>query len=162
IGFVSPLKYQTSHHTHSSPGSTARMLRPVAEPFVGGTACAFMRWIRGPSSRNRAGRRSCHSVGGSTRWSSTETIRSAAVVDMRPNLERRIVRINSILDMSIPAHGRGLVIREYGAPLEVREYPVRAPEPGAILVAVEAATICGSDVHLWQGSYSHYGVRLPV
>lgn len=33
--------------------------------------------------------------------------------------------------------------------------------PGAILVKVESATICGTDVHQWRGDYSSF-LRLPI
>jgi threonine dehydrogenase-like Zn-dependent dehydrogenase len=39
----------------------------------------------------------------------------------------------------------------YGQPLELREYEVAAPEPGAILVRIRMAGICGSDLHMWRG-----------
>jgi L-iditol 2-dehydrogenase len=54
----------------------------------------------------------------------------------------------------IPERGLAAVITEFGGPLEVREYPVAAPDPGAILVRVQAATLCGSDVHLWEGAFA--------
>lgn len=51
----------------------------------------------------------------------------------------------------------------YDEPLQVREYPVLAPEPGAILVEVDRATICGTDVHVWQGQMGGvYDLELPL
>jgi putative phosphonate catabolism associated alcohol dehydrogenase len=38
-----------------------------------------------------------------------------------------------------------------GKPLEMREYPVPDPEPGALLVETSIATICGSDIHTATG-----------
>jgi threonine dehydrogenase-like Zn-dependent dehydrogenase len=35
--------------------------------------------------------------------------------------------------------------------VEIREIAVVPPEPGAIVAQVEAATVCGTDVHIWQG-----------
>ena len=49
--------------------------------------------------------------------------------------------------------GLASVVREYGEPLEVVEYPVPTPEPGALVVRVDATTMCGSDVHAWEGAY---------
>ena len=49
--------------------------------------------------------------------------------------------------------GRAAIVREYGAPLEIVDYPLPDPEPGAVLVKVEVATVCGSDVHAWEGAY---------
>ncbi|WP_167042357.1 zinc-binding dehydrogenase [Salinibacterium sp. ZJ454] len=57
------------------------------------------------------------------------------------------------------AMGRAAVVREYNAPLEIVEYPVPEPEPGAIVVRIDTTTVCGSDVHGWEGAYE--GV-LPV
>lgn len=41
---------------------------------------------------------------------------------------------------------------DFHKPLEIREYPLPEKiEPGAALVKVEMAGICGTDVHLWKG-----------
>src|SRR5512133_238251 len=55
---------------------------------------------------------------------------------------------------------RAAVLTAYGEPLAPREYP----EPGTlgageVLVRVELAGICGTDVHLWKGELP---VPLPV
>jgi threonine dehydrogenase-like Zn-dependent dehydrogenase len=47
--------------------------------------------------------------------------------------------------------GRVAVLREYGGEFELREYPVPDPEPGAILVRLTRAGVCGSDLHIWRG-----------
>ncbi len=55
---------------------------------------------------------------------------------------------------------RAAVLTGFEKPLEVRQYP--APErlePGAALVRVEMAGICGTDVHLWHGQLP---IPLPV
>ena len=49
------------------------------------------------------------------------------------------------------SHGRAMVLAEAGRPLEMREFPVPQPGPGAALVRVTLANVCGSDVHLWRG-----------
>ncbi len=49
------------------------------------------------------------------------------------------------------SYGRAMVLAEPGRPLEKREYPIPEPEPGAALVQVTLANVCGSDVHLWRG-----------
>ena len=51
-----------------------------------------------------------------------------------------------------------------GKPFEIREYPVPEPEPGAILVKVAIANVCGSDMHYWQGEqdYEKMGRPLPL
>ncbi|WP_413796946.1 zinc-binding dehydrogenase [Streptomyces iranensis] len=64
--------------------------------------------------------------------------------------------------MNLPEYGRGLVIEEYGKPMKLRDFPVTAPSAGGILVKIETATLCGSDVHLWEGAYERHGPRLPL
>ena len=51
----------------------------------------------------------------------------------------------------MPSYGRAVVLAEVGAPLEIREYPVPDPEPGAALVRVTLSNVCGSDLHVWRG-----------
>ena len=56
--------------------------------------------------------------------------------------------------MSLPKTARAAVDAEYGKPIEIRELPVPREdelEPGALLVRVDVASICGSDVHQWDG-----------
>ncbi len=36
-------------------------------------------------------------------------------------------------------------------PLRIQEYPVPEPEPGAALVKISLANVCGSDLHMWRG-----------
>jgi threonine dehydrogenase-like Zn-dependent dehydrogenase len=38
-------------------------------------------------------------------------------------------------------------------PFAFREYPVPEPGPGAVLVKVRLANVCGSDLHAWRGHY---------
>jgi D-arabinose 1-dehydrogenase-like Zn-dependent alcohol dehydrogenase len=47
--------------------------------------------------------------------------------------------------------GRAAVYKAFGQPMEIKEYPVPEPEPGAILIKVRRANICGSDLHIWRG-----------
>lgn len=47
---------------------------------------------------------------------------------------------------------KAAVIREFGEPIGVEDVPVPDRiEPGALLVEIEVASMCGSDVHLWEG-----------
>src|SRR5713226_8743809 len=48
--------------------------------------------------------------------------------------------------------------------LEMREFPVPEPEPGAVLVKVEICNICGSDLHAWRGEFDtrSIGGSLPT
>jgi putative phosphonate catabolism associated alcohol dehydrogenase len=41
-----------------------------------------------------------------------------------------------------------------GKPFEIREFPLPEVGPGAILAKVRMSTICGSDLHTWQGKRS--------
>ena len=43
--------------------------------------------------------------------------------------------------------GRVVVLKEYGKPFEIEEFDVPRPEPGALLVRITQAGICGSDFH---------------
>jgi D-arabinose 1-dehydrogenase-like Zn-dependent alcohol dehydrogenase len=62
----------------------------------------------------------------------------------------------------IPKSCRAAVLRQYKAPIQIEEVPVPAEiEPGALLVRIETSTVCGTDVHLWQGSLTRK-VDLPV
>lgn len=63
---------------------------------------------------------------------------------------------------AIPKTSRAAVLRRFGEELRIEEVPVPAEiEPGALLVRTEACSICGTDVHLWQGSLA-LKVDLPV
>src|SRR5499433_1466259 len=66
----------------------------------------------------------------------------------------RIANIGILRAMSLPKTARAAVVAEYGKPIEIRELPVPRQdelEPGALLVRVDVASICGSDVHQWDG-----------
>ena len=54
--------------------------------------------------------------------------------------------------------GRVIVHVEHGKPFEIREYELPDPEPGAIIVKIEQAGICGSDLHTWRGDQ----VNIPI
>jgi threonine dehydrogenase-like Zn-dependent dehydrogenase len=47
--------------------------------------------------------------------------------------------------------GRVVVIKEVGKPFVLEEYDVPDPEPGAIVLKVTQAGICGSDLHTYRG-----------
>jgi len=61
----------------------------------------------------------------------------------------------------IPEKCRAAVLSAYNAPLEIRELPIPRPGPGAILVKVEAATVCGTDVHIYKGELAQLA-QLPL
>ena len=49
------------------------------------------------------------------------------------------------------------VFRGTRLPFELREFLVPEPGPGAILVKVAMANVCGSDLHAWRGEYDVSG-----
>ena len=56
--------------------------------------------------------------------------------------------------MSLPKTSRAAVVAVYGEPIQIRDVPVPREdelEPGALPVRVDVASICGSDVHQWDG-----------
>jgi D-arabinose 1-dehydrogenase-like Zn-dependent alcohol dehydrogenase len=55
--------------------------------------------------------------------------------------------------------GRIALLKEYQKPLEIREFDVPDPEPGAIVVKLTQAGLCGSDLHVWRGDFA--GRPLP-
>jgi threonine dehydrogenase-like Zn-dependent dehydrogenase len=62
-----------------------------------------------------------------------------------------------------PETARAAVLHAYREPLEIREVTVPAElEPRSILVRVEAATLCGTDVHLCAGNRPMLRETLPA
>ena len=47
--------------------------------------------------------------------------------------------------------GRAAVLSKFNEPLEVREFPLVPLAEGEVRVRIEAAGVCGSDVHMWLG-----------
>jgi L-iditol 2-dehydrogenase len=58
------------------------------------------------------------------------------------------------------ATSRAAVVAAYHQPFVVQDVPLPAPEPGAVLVRIECTTVCGSDVHIWEGGLE--GGAVPV
>ena len=58
--------------------------------------------------------------------------------------------------------GKAAVYTEFGKPMEIREYPVPEPEPGAILIKVSRTNICGSDLHQWRGDLNLTALGAPL
>jgi alcohol dehydrogenase, propanol-preferring len=48
---------------------------------------------------------------------------------------------------------RAMQIIEWGKPLEMREYPDPEPHGEEVLLRVESAGVCHSDVHIWDGRF---------
>ncbi|MFZ0889064.1 MAG: zinc-binding dehydrogenase [Candidatus Binataceae bacterium] len=47
--------------------------------------------------------------------------------------------------------GKAAVLKGFRQPYEIQEFPVPEVAPGAILIKVSMANICGSDLHIWRG-----------
>ena len=58
--------------------------------------------------------------------------------------------------------GRAAIYKGLGQPMEVKEYPMPEPEPGAILIKVSMASICGSDLHQWRGDIDLAALGAPL
>ncbi|MFD1050911.1 alcohol dehydrogenase catalytic domain-containing protein, partial [Kibdelosporangium lantanae] len=64
--------------------------------------------------------------------------------------------------MTIPSSTRAAVLTEHGGALQEAELLLPAEiEPGAALVHVSCATLCGTDVELWSGRMTFPGM-LPM
>ena len=63
--------------------------------------------------------------------------------------------------MTTPSRSRAAVIVEYNKPYEIREFSIPEVEPGAILVKIEMAGVCGTDVHQVAGELG-IKPKLPV
>jgi D-arabinose 1-dehydrogenase-like Zn-dependent alcohol dehydrogenase len=53
--------------------------------------------------------------------------------------------------VAIPKISKAATLVEYGKPLEICELSIPKVEPNGILVKVEMAGICGTDIHQWRG-----------
>src|SRR5919198_2085222 len=60
--------------------------------------------------------------------------------------------------------GKAAVYVGYGKPFEIREFPVPDPEPGAAVIKIAMANVCGSDLHYWKGeqNFEKMGRPLPL
>lgn len=57
--------------------------------------------------------------------------------------------------------GRMAVLTDYEKPIELWERDVPEPEPGAIVLKMEEAGICGSDLHTWRGDMKLMPIPAP-
>ena len=63
---------------------------------------------------------------------------------------------------AIPEFSRAAVLRKFKDPLKIENVPIpKNVETNAALVKIEACSICGTDIHVWQGDLS-MAVNLPV
>jgi D-arabinose 1-dehydrogenase-like Zn-dependent alcohol dehydrogenase len=51
--------------------------------------------------------------------------------------------------------GRAALLKGYEEPLEIREYEVPEPEPGAIVLRMTQSAIWGSDLHIYRGDTTY-------
>src|SRR6476661_11207125 len=49
--------------------------------------------------------------------------------------------------------GRAAAFYGAGHDMVIKEYPVPEAEPGAIVVRMTFANVCGSDLHQWRGEF---------
>jgi D-arabinose 1-dehydrogenase-like Zn-dependent alcohol dehydrogenase len=64
--------------------------------------------------------------------------------------------------MSLPSYSKAAVLRSFAADITIEDVEIpREIEPGAILTRIEICSVCGTDVHLWQGSLAQ-NIELPV
>lgn len=64
--------------------------------------------------------------------------------------------------MYLPPTTRAAVLETHGEPLRVRDIPLpRELEPGAVLVRIACATLCGTDIEIWSGKMTFPGM-LPL
>lgn len=63
-----------------------------------------------------------------------------------------------------PTSTRALVLRAWRGALQVEDVPLPTTlEAGALLVSIDCATVCGSDVHIWEGAIADFpGIELPI
>ncbi|WP_033295653.1 zinc-binding dehydrogenase [Amycolatopsis jejuensis] len=63
------------------------------------------------------------------------------------------------------APGRATIaaVEDYGQTPVMLDVPLPEPENGALVVEMELATVCGSDIHQWIGDYAKvFDLRLPL
>ncbi len=53
-----------------------------------------------------------------------------------------------------------MVLEKFNQPLSMRAFPIPDLKEGEVLVKIEAAGVCGSDVHMWEGRDPR--IRLPM
>jgi D-arabinose 1-dehydrogenase-like Zn-dependent alcohol dehydrogenase len=64
--------------------------------------------------------------------------------------------------MQLPKTSQAAVVREFGKDIDIEDVQVpQQLEPRALLVQIDCCSICGTDVHLWEGSLA-LKVDLPV
>lgn len=69
-----------------------------------------------------------------------------------------------MINNDLPHTCRAVVLDDFNSPMQVRMVKMpESVEPGAILVKIEVASICGTDVHLYEGDLAAVAKsKLPV
>ena len=65
------------------------------------------------------------------------------------------------MSRAVSRAGRAVLLEDYRAGPRLAEVEVAPPGPGEILAEVEAATVCGTDVHIARGAFARLA-RLPL
>ena len=55
---------------------------------------------------------------------------------------------------------KAMVLEKFNQPLVLKAFPLPRLKNGEVLVKIEAAGVCGSDVHMWEGRDPR--IRLPM
>ena len=53
---------------------------------------------------------------------------------------------------------RAAVLKGFRQPYEIQEFPIPEVAPGAVVIKIAMANICGSDLHIWRGDL---GTKIP-
>jgi len=61
---------------------------------------------------------------------------------------------------TLKSEARAIVLEKFNQPLLLKTFPLPKLREGEVLVKVEAAGVCGSDVHMWEGRDPR--IRLPM
>ena len=64
----------------------------------------------------------------------------------------------------MPTNGVIAVFNGVRQPFDIREFPVPDPQPGAMVIRIRMANVCGSDLHYWRGDtdLKARGFELPA
>lgn len=57
--------------------------------------------------------------------------------------------------------GRAAVFNGPGKPMTLNEYRIPEPAPGAIVLRMTAANVCGTDLHQWRGEFDITAIGRP-
>src|SRR5882762_6140915 len=95
--------------------------------------------------------------------------RTAMAVWSRASTPSSPTSCNAAKDSLLPCQpmattGRAAIFHGLGQPFEIKEYLVPEPEPGAAVVRITLANVCGSDLHTWRGDLDPIkrGRALPI